>query len=126
MPRYLLDANLSPRVARFLARRFQFDIVSLQGQRLGELPDHEVVSLARHEGRVIITMDRDFSNYFLTSSRPTVGIIYLDIPNRLRYISEINRILNDFFRHDAKNIDLEHSLVIVSEDSVVIHTSSSG
>jgi predicted nuclease of predicted toxin-antitoxin system len=53
--KFLLDANLSPRVARFLVEQFQLDVTSLQGQGLGELPDHEVIRLARQQGRVIIT-----------------------------------------------------------------------
>lgn len=119
--RFLLDANLSPRVARFLIERFHLDVTSLQGQGLGELPDHEVIKLARQQGRVIITLDRDYSDYFLTSSRQSIGIIHLDVPSRLRYIPHINRLLADFITHHAATIDLEHSLVVIREDSVVIH-----
>jgi predicted nuclease of predicted toxin-antitoxin system len=45
--RFLLDANLSPRVARALTEQFNLDVTTLQGQGLGELPDHEVIRLAR-------------------------------------------------------------------------------
>ncbi len=124
MTKFLLDANLSPRVARFLTRQLQLDVISLQGERLGELQDHEVVALARREQRVIVTMDRDFSEYFLFSSRPQVGIIYLDIPSNLRYIPEINRLLENFFCHHSDSIDLDESLVAVTEDSLVIHKRS--
>jgi predicted nuclease of predicted toxin-antitoxin system len=122
--KFLLDANLSPRVARFLTEQFQLDIESLQGQRLGELPDHEVIKLARQQERVIITMDQDYSDYFLASPRPTIGIIHLELPNRLRYIPAINQILSDFFAHHAETIDLEHALVVIREDSVIIHHGS--
>lgn len=119
--KFLLDANLSPRVARFLAEQFQLDVTSLQGQGLGELPDHEVIKLARQQGRVIITLDQDYSDYFLSTPRRPIGIIHLDLPSRLRYIPAINRLLADFFTHHAATIDLEHSLVVIREEGVVIH-----
>jgi predicted nuclease of predicted toxin-antitoxin system len=119
--KFLLDANLSPRVARFLIEQFQLDVATLQGQGLGELPDHEVIKLARQQGRVIITLDQDYSDYFLAAPRQPIGIIHLDLPSRLRYIPAINRLLADFFTRHAATIALEQSLVVIREDSVVIH-----
>lgn len=124
MAKFLLDANLSPRVARFLTDQFQLDVTSLQGQRLGSLPDHEVIKLARRQGRVIITLDKDYSDYFLDAPRQPIGIIHLDIPSRLRYIPAINRLLADFFSHHAATIDLEQALVVIREDGIVIHRGS--
>ena len=122
MPRYLLDGNLSPKVARFLARQFQLDVISLQGKRLGQLPDHEFVRMARSEGRVIITLDRDFAEYFHRTSRPDIGIVYLDLPNSLRNVPEINRVLEAFFKQSPHDIDLEHSLVTITEHEVrIVH-----
>lgn len=121
MAAFLLDANLSPRVARFLSDRFQLDVTSLQGQRLGELPDRDVIAMARRQRRVIITLDQDYSDYFLDAPRQNIGIIHLDIPTRLRNIPAINQLLADFFTRHAATIDLEHSLVIIREDGLVIH-----
>jgi predicted nuclease of predicted toxin-antitoxin system len=118
--KFLLDANLSPRVGRFLTEHLHLDVVSLQGQRLGELPDHAVIRMARQQKRVIITLDRDYSDFYLALSGPPIGIIYLDLPNRLRYIPEINRLLATFFERHADTIDLEHSLVTIGEDLIVI------
>lgn len=120
MSRFLLDANLSPKVGRFLTRQLQLDVLSLQGQRLGQLPDHDVIRMARSEGRVIITLDRDFAEYFHRTSRPDIGIIYLDLPNSLRTIPQINQLLETFFRQSAQGIDLEHALVIITEHEVRI------
>ena len=122
MAKFLLDANLSPRVARYLANQFQLDVISLQGQRLGELPDHKVIALARHQGRVIVTLDRDYSDYFLDAPRRDIGIIHLDLPVRLRNIPSIMSVLGDFFARHAETIDLEHSLVILREDQLVIRS----
>jgi predicted nuclease of predicted toxin-antitoxin system len=122
--RLLLDANLSPRVARFLVEQFGLDITSLQGDGLGELPDHEVIKLARQQERVILTLDQDYTDYFLGSPRQPIGIIHLDLPSHLRYIPAINQILADFFSNHAASIDLERALVIIREDTVVIHRGS--
>jgi predicted nuclease of predicted toxin-antitoxin system len=79
--KFLLDANLSPKTARFLVRSFNLDIVSLVSQGIGQLPDHEVRRLAAEDGRVIITLDKDYVSAFFTGVRNRTGIIYLDIPN---------------------------------------------
>ncbi len=117
-------ANLSPRVARFLANQVQRDVTSLQGQRRGELPDHEVIALARRLRRVIITLGRDYSDYFLDAPHRDIGTIYLDLPTRLRNIPAINQVLADFFARHAETIDLEHSLVILREDRLEMSRSS--
>jgi predicted nuclease of predicted toxin-antitoxin system len=117
----LLDANLSPRSARFLIEQFHLDVTSLQGDRLGELPDHEVIKLAREQGRAIVTLDRDYSGWFLSSPRQPIGIIHLDLSNRLRNIPDINRLLAAFFTHHTATIDLDRSLVIIRDDGIVIH-----
>lgn len=120
MARFLLDANLSPKVGRFLTQQLELDVISLQGQRLGQLPDHEVIRMARSAGRVIITLDRDFAEYFHHASRPNIGIIYLDLPNSLRTIPQINWLLQAFFRQSAHGVDLEHALVTITGDEVHI------
>jgi predicted nuclease of predicted toxin-antitoxin system len=118
--RFLLDANLSPKVGRFLARQLRLDVVSLQGRGLGQLPDHEVLQMARSTGRVIITLDRDFAEHFHRTQRPDIGIVYLDLPNPLRTIPHINRLLEAFFRQHAASVDLEHALVTITEHEVRI------
>jgi hypothetical protein len=43
------------------------------------------------QDRVVVTLDRDFSDFYLTSPRPLIGVVYLDLPNRLRHNSDIIR-----------------------------------
>jgi predicted nuclease of predicted toxin-antitoxin system len=119
--KFLLDANLSPRVARFLVDRFQLDVTSLQGQRLGALPDHEVISLVRRHGRVVITLDQDDSDYFPNRPRQTISIIHRDLPTRLRHIPTINERLEGFFVRHAAAIELERSSVGIHGDQLVVH-----
>jgi predicted nuclease of predicted toxin-antitoxin system len=116
--RFLLDANLSPKIGRFLTEQFQLDVVSLQGQRLGQLPDHEVIRMAHSEKRVVITLDRDFASRFERAERPHIGVIYLDLPNALRTIPEINRILAQLFNDHGERIAFDSCLVVVTEHEV--------
>ena len=76
--------------------------------------------MARQTGRVIITLDRDFVEYFTRAVRPNLGIIYLNLPNAYRPVAEINRILEGFFSAHAAAIDLDHSLVVVTEQTVTV------
>jgi predicted nuclease of predicted toxin-antitoxin system len=117
---FLLDANLSPKTARFLARRFGFDVLILRGERQHRLTDHEVIELARSQGRVIITLDRDYAEYYFRTTHPAVGIIYLDLPNSHRFIPEINRVLERFFATSGADLNLTHALVILSEQTARI------
>ena len=77
--------------------------------------------MARSSKRVIITLDRDFAEFFFRTRNPRVGIIYLDLPNELRHIPEINQLLANFFVFHASSTDLERSLVILTETEVYIH-----
>ena len=56
MNKFLLDANLSPRTRMYLTDTFHFDVIDLQSSHQGQLPDEDVVVLARTEERIIITL----------------------------------------------------------------------
>lgn len=76
--------------------------------------------MARSQERVIITLDRDFAEYFHRTQRPAIGIIYLDLPNSLQTIPRIDGLLAAFFRDHAEGTDIEHVLVIITERVVRI------
>jgi len=118
--RFLLDANLSPKVGKFLTNELNLDIVTLHGLGLSRLKDHDIICMARQQRQVIITLDRDFAEYFYRTELPAIGIIYLDLPITHRYIPVINHVLQNFFTTHADKIDLERCLVIVTDTSVQI------
>ncbi|MDP9370076.1 MAG: DUF5615 family PIN-like protein [Chloroflexota bacterium] len=109
------DANLSPKVGRFLRRRLHRDVVSLQGQGRGQLPDQEAIRMARSAGRGVITLNPDVAADVHRAQRPDIGIVSLDLPNLLRTIPQTNRLLAAFFRQSAHGADLEHALVVITE-----------
>ncbi len=57
-------------------------------------------------------------------ARPDIGVIYLDLPGPLRFVSAINQILHTFFTGHAESVDLERSLVILTGETVSILGSS--
>lgn len=120
-PKFLLDANLSPKVGKYLTMHFGFDVYSLLHHGHGEIEDPEVLRLARSTRRVIITLDRDFIEPFTSLGQVVQGVIYLDLPNGHRYIGDIERDLDSFFSAIAKDVDLEHSLVILRKDEAIVH-----
>lgn len=120
-PKFLLDANLSPRVGRYLTKQFGFDVYSLLHHGRGEIDDSEVLRLAKSTRRVIITLDRDFIEPFTMLGQDMQGVIYIDLPNKYRYIDDIERVLYSFFSTVADDVDLEHSLVILQQDRAIVH-----
>jgi predicted nuclease of predicted toxin-antitoxin system len=80
--------------------------------------------MARDQQRVIITLDRDFAEYFYRTQEPDFGIIHLDLPIAQHFIGTINTVLQDFFAHHAGTIDLDHCLVIIDESTIqIVHPS---
>jgi predicted nuclease of predicted toxin-antitoxin system len=120
--RFLLDANLSPKLGRFLGARHGLDIRSLIEDGQAELRDHEVIAVALSEGRVIVTLAQNFESVYLTSAIPLdLGIIYLHPSPKARNNAQIRRMLDEFFLREARTIDLRRSLVVITEESVTIH-----
>ncbi|CAN5592529.1 hypothetical protein BH23CHL5_BH23CHL5_10190 [soil metagenome] len=97
MTRYLLDANLSPKTAKHLSLALGLDVESLLTRGLGEISDAEVRRIAKSENRVIITLDRDFVQPYLASGTIDQGVLYLDLPSHLRFVSSVNAVLERFF-----------------------------
>lgn len=109
----LLDANLSPDTGTYLRTELAFDAIHLRTIGLGELSDDEVVTLAKREGRVIITFDLDYGEIYKRWERGQIGVILLRLEDQTS--SSVNRVLDRFFRQDAPGIDLTSSLVILDE-----------
>ena len=118
MVKFLLDANLSPRTRKHLTEKFSFDIIDLIIENKHGLTDEEVIKFAKKEKRVIITFDLDFGEIYYFSERGKVGIIVLRIMDQT--VESVNKVLDKFFQKEAKNIDLEKSLVIIDDNKIRI------
>jgi predicted nuclease of predicted toxin-antitoxin system len=115
---YILGANLSPRTAQYLADVFGIDILSLIAANWGDLADEKVVNLAKQQHRVIITLDTDFGEIYYRHERGNIGVILLRLEDESRHAVE--EVLGRFFRQAAEEIDLEHSLVVLTESTMRI------
>lgn len=121
MTRILLDANLSPRTAQFLAERFKFDVVALSTLGLSHLDDFEVIAQARMDSRIVVTFDVDFGRLFHRYERGQGGIIVLRLADQS--VASVNRALERLFIDPVVDaITLERSLVIVDESRIRVIT----
>jgi len=76
--RLLLDMGLARRAAEWL-RAAGHDAVHLSERGLQRLPDAEILALARDEGRVVVTLDADFSALLALSRAEEPSVIHIRI-----------------------------------------------
>ncbi len=91
---FKIDENLHEEVAELL-RQHGHDAVSVFGQHLQGHPDDDVAAVCRREGRVIVTLDLDFSNILTYPPEDYAGIIVLRLhdPSRPPVVAAMRRLL---------------------------------
>jgi len=89
-----LDENLSERHAR-AARYRGCDATTAVQQELCSAPDAVLLEVARKEGRVLITMDKDLSNTVRYPPREYSGIVLLRVPELIT-LRAIERAMSIF------------------------------
>lgn len=90
--RLLADESCDGRVIRAL-RLAGHDVKSVR-EIAPELPDEQVIAVARIEGRVLITEDRDFGQIFFATDSKSAGVILIRFPTNAR--SGLPRLVVDF------------------------------
>lgn len=75
--------------------------------------DPDIALLAKKEGRIILTQDKDFANLIMYPPRNFHGIIRIKIHPPI--ISDILRTLEDLFQKFSQK-DLDKKLIIVERD----------
>jgi predicted nuclease of predicted toxin-antitoxin system len=116
--RLLLDENLSPETATFLRSAYDADVSPLVSRPEAGADDDVVAELARKEKRVVVTFDLDFGEMCHFGAKGALGVIVLRL--RDQTVESVNRVLGLFFDQPPDDIDLEHSLVVLRENSVRI------
>jgi len=81
--RLLLDANLSPEVARLL-KKAKHDAIHVSEIGLLSAPDPEIMEAAAQERRVLLTADADFGALLALGSRATPSVVLLRSADHLR------------------------------------------
>ncbi len=74
--RFLVDANLSPRLAALLTT-VGHDAVAVRDLGMADAPDEEVLERASSEGRVLISHDTDFGTLSASRGLTTPSFILL-------------------------------------------------
>jgi len=98
----LLDMGIARRAAELL-RRAGIHATHLGERGLARLPDEDVVMLAREEGRIVVTLDADFSALLALSRASQPSVIHLRI-ERLGY-REAARVIQDVLERAAEDLE---------------------
>jgi predicted nuclease of predicted toxin-antitoxin system len=93
--KFKLDENLSPSLLAMFAATGH-DAHSVVQQALGGQPDERVIDVCRREGRVLITLDLDFSNILAYPPAHFTGIVVLRLNDQAHVTVEsaIRRVLD--------------------------------
>ena len=108
--RFLLDQSALRRLAAFL-RSQGHDVTVIAQDYPHGLPDAEVLAIARREGRILITNDRDFGELVFRQRRPHAGVILFrltrsDLPSKIARLAEVLAAYGD---------QLDHFLVVTDQ-----------
>lgn len=109
--RFLLDADLSPRLAELFAAHGH-DAVHVDDLGHGTAVDPVIGTLALDTRRCIVTGDYDFADVREFNPRLFAGIVVLTLPHNTAS-GYIRRLLTYFFEHITELLPLEGKLMIV-------------
>jgi predicted nuclease of predicted toxin-antitoxin system len=77
--RFLLDESAEARIAVFLTAHGH-DATRIGRDYPRSLPDEDVLALAHHEQRILITNDKDFGELVVREHHPHAGVILFRFP----------------------------------------------
>jgi predicted nuclease of predicted toxin-antitoxin system len=112
-----LDENFDPRLAPVL-QSHGFDVDTILAERLSGAPDEVVYATCQTLGRVLITLDLDFSNPFRFPPGGTEGIIVVRPPRPV--LSAIRATLLSILPQ-LKTLPLKGMLWIVEPGRIRFH-----
>lgn len=92
MPAVKLDENV-PDLAATILRQAGHDVALAREEQLAGAPDSHVLTVARNEGRVLISLDRGFANVLQHPPEATAGIVVIRLHAqtlpRIRRVAEV-------------------------------------
>ena len=100
--RFLLDESVDARLAATLrARAHEATVVGIDHPN--SLPDEDVLAIARREGRVLITNDRDFGELVFKEGHLHSGVLYFRLSTTL--FSQVERRLVEVLERHGDRIE---------------------
>lgn len=109
--KFLLDESADARIARHL-RWLGHDITTIAADHASSLADREVLEIARREGRILITDDRDFGELIFAHELSHTGVIYLRFGDYADLSVKLDRITYVVNHHAAQ---LDQFLVVTRQ-----------
>lgn len=82
--KFLIDEDLSPRVARYLCEQFLIDAVAIRDRGLLGVSDQEVLDYAFNEDRILVTANIGDFEKFARASEIHAGIVFIQEGDLLR------------------------------------------
>lgn len=105
--KFLADMGISPLSVAFL-REHGHDAVHLSEENLYRLPDHQIVSKARQEGRILLTHDLDFGEILALTGAEHPSVITFRLRSMRPEI--VNRYLEEALNRFGS--ELEHGAIV--------------
>jgi predicted nuclease of predicted toxin-antitoxin system len=112
--RFLLDQNIRARLLPHL-RALGHDATRIGSDHPGGLSDLEVLSLARKEGRILLTQDSDYANLVIRGRHRHTGIVLFQIGNAdlATWIARLETVLREHAHDLARG-----RFLVVTADTV--------
>lgn len=110
--RFLTDANIFIPMVKGI-RNLGHDVFDIKEENLEKLSDHDIFKLAQGQDRILISMDKDFSNIITYPPGEHHGIIIIKLYG-LKVDEATNIFLNSLKKLKTENI--QHNLVIIDQN----------
>jgi len=114
--RFLTDENVYPPIVQAL-RGLGHDVFDIKKEELTGIPDEDVYDLAKSQDRVLVSMDKDFTNIILYPAGDMAGIIVLKLYRMT--VETTTQIFLKAFQKLALD-DIMHNLVIIDKNKTRI------
>ena len=116
MLKLLLDANLSPKTAKFL-QSLGYEATTVAQFQLGLADDETIVKYAAAHGHIIITFDLDFGYLFRFLFPYEVGIVVLRLENQT--VEPANAALKRLLDTRLLDDDINQKALIVVDETTI-------
>ena len=111
--KFLGDMGISPRTIALLRER-GYDAIHLVEQKLERMPDPSILEKARQEGRILLTVDLDFTQLLAISGESLPSVILFRLGNVSREV--VNTYLLSVLENYATELE-SGSIISVNEAS---------
>jgi predicted nuclease of predicted toxin-antitoxin system len=112
--KFLGDMGISPRTIALLRER-GYDAIHLVEQKLERMPDPSILEKARQEGRILLTVDLDFTQLLAISGESLPSVILFRLGNVSREV--VNTYLLSVLENYATELE-SGSIISVNEASI--------